>query len=231
MADPNQAVFDVAKQTFVREVVAGAQSQAVQTTQALRDQVDRFVEGFYRHLVHEQLPARENSYAPLEVFYSDRKLREQRDGGFFSYRGNLLNHLLERSAVADFGKTRARLTEAGSGLRSGFTQSGGAVRIKKGLPGAGQYASPSLAFVNLVFTAEIQIFPKLASKNDYSVFDIYPKGRGRQGAKIRDSFRVTELGQPGRNQPPRALLIPSLKDFREDRLPLFVKTQLGLDLK
>lgn len=223
MPDPNQAVFDAAQQVFTQTVVDGAGQRAAVTASALRQELNIFVENFYTHMLDVSLPVFSKAWLkskPLSERYNDRKAKFGTYNQFYAYKNNLIPWLRGRSALKDFGRSRTGVSLGGAGgLRDGFRQEGTRIRNLS----TGQYSSRLTAFGSLVFRVEFQIFPKLDGKNHYDLFDVY---KGNE--KLQNAFRSTELGRPKGKQPPRNLLLPSLRVYRNDMLPQLLTEKFGL---
>lgn len=226
MADPNKAVFDTANQVFGNAVIETAGNAAEQFRRRVVDFLDDYMEGLYPAMFHQLDSVYQNAYPPLSVEYEDRKARLGRSlPEFLRFRGGLEEYLLSRSAKRDFGAARAQFTSEGKGLSKGIVVSpNGRARSAK----TGRFVSNREAFSSVVFTVEIQMFPRIQGQNYETVFNRYAK-------KQREKFAVFEFGRKHQGgkvayQPARPLLRAFLPWYATTNLRTSIAQKLGVRL-
>jgi len=226
MADPNKAVFDFALQVFSDVVVDTAGTSAEQFRRRVISFLDDYMEGLYPAMFHQLDTIYTNRYDPLSQDYEDRKARLGRGlPDFLRFRGELEDYLLNRNAKRDFGTPKAIFTTQGQGVSKGvtITPQGRARSIR-----TGRFVSNREAFSSLVFTVEIQMFPRIQGDNYEAAFDRYAK-------KQRVKFAVFEFGRKYRGgkvsyQPPRPLLRAFLPWYATTNLRTSIAQKLGVQI-
>ena len=236
MADPNQAVFSMANEVMTEAVIRTAGRSAEDFRRELIEFLQKYMANFYSDLVVEGvggetapgLLSSSSFFSPwpnLKQDYSDRK------GGknsFYDFSGDLKDHLLGRNAATDFGKPKVKVSVGGQGLSPLVRiDAAGRPQYRRG-SGRRGFASYASAFSQLVFSLNVEMFPKLQGKKMKGIFSKFP-----MAGNIRYKMAVNEFGRGSMrgkaiNHPARPLMRPFLDWYGTTNLRLSLAEKFGI---
>jgi len=230
MVRANEAVFSLADEVLVEAVIntAGlsAESFRRELTKFLRDYTAEFYSDW---VVPEGMggeiasPLIGTEWANLSPGYRDSSRKAGRNA-FYEYSGELKENLLGRNPLTDFGKPNVNLNSSGRGVSDQvFIDKGGRPQYRRG-SGRQGFAPFSVAFSQLVFSMQIEMFPKIQGKTMRSVMTWFPL-----------SLRVNEFGRGkmrGKtiNHPARPLIRPFLDWYGTTNLRLSLSERFGIEV-